>query len=93
MHKFIGIHQNILECLRSFEDATCYYLLMEFVADGTVAGFLQRTILRRLSETHAATITRHTLQALEHLHMRGIIHRDLKLENILLSNVRWRAGY
>lgn len=40
IHKVIGIHVNILECLNSFEDETHYYLLMEFVADGTVAGLL-----------------------------------------------------
>lgn len=38
---------------------------------------------RTYTEAQAATVVRQTLSALNHAHMKGICHRDLKFENIL----------
>lgn len=38
------------------------------------------------SETEAAFLTRQVLEGVAYLHSKGIVHRDLKLENILLAD-------
>ena len=40
----------------------------------------------KFSEQKAAKIIKQTLSAIKHIHKRGICHRDLKLENIMLTS-------
>lgn len=56
---------------------------MELVSGGTL---LSHTLNRgRLSETEARTYQTQILAALHYLHGADIVHRDVKLENVLLS--------
>jgi serine/threonine protein kinase/class 3 adenylate cyclase len=60
-----------------------YYLVMEYVAGGT----LEDRIRARgtLPSGEAADIALQVAQALQAAHQRGIIHRDIKPQNILLT--------
>lgn len=59
------------------------YLAMEYVEGPDVRSELER--LGSLSLGNAITITTHTLRALAAFHAQGLIHRDVKPENILLT--------
>ena len=41
-----------------------------------------------MSEDFAASVMQGLLAALRHIHLQGIFHRDVKAENVLLSNSR-----
>ena len=58
------------------------YFVLEYAAGGNMAARLQN---RSLPPATAAAIVSALAHAVHHAHGKGIIHRDLKLENILLA--------
>ncbi len=61
------------------------YLVMDFVTGRTVRDVLEDEV--RLRPARAVAIVRQVLAGLTHAHGQGIVHRDVKPENILLSSV------
>jgi eukaryotic-like serine/threonine-protein kinase len=59
------------------------YLVMEYVDGKTLQALLRAG--GRLPPEQALQIAAHTLAALEHSHAKGIIHRDIKPGNIMLT--------
>src|SRR5262249_26333434 len=58
------------------------FLVMEYVAGETLADYLR--LGEQLSLTDALTITLEVAYALSAAHQRGVVHRDLKPQNIKL---------
>ena len=60
-----------------------YYMVMEHVAGQSVREILNAEGL--LAPTQAADVLLQTLAALDHAHRQGIVHRDVKPENLLVT--------
>ncbi len=67
---------------RAQEDGT-YYIAMEYVPGGTLKERIQRE--RLLDHREAARIAARVAEALQTAHARGIVHRDIKPQNVLLT--------
>eukprot|EP00928_Gymnodinium_smaydae_P030853 TRINITY_DN22818_c0_g1_i2.p1 TRINITY_DN22818_c0_g1~~TRINITY_DN22818_c0_g1_i2.p1 ORF type:complete len:466 (-),score=92.90 TRINITY_DN22818_c0_g1_i2:211-1608(-) len=77
-------HPHIVQLLDVFEQERWLFLVMECVGGGELfTAFADpRTVL---TESCVMAAGRQVLQALQHLHERRIVHRDVKAENILLA--------
>jgi len=64
-----------------YESETYLHLVMECMEGGEL--FERLTKRKRFSERDAASAVYHMLLAVNYIHNRGIVHRDLKLENFL----------
>ncbi|KPI85674.1 mitogen activated kinase-like protein [Leptomonas seymouri] len=76
-------HPNIIHYFYCERAETTLNLFMELAYQGSVADLLLRC--PRLPENHVATIAKQLLQAVKYLHESGIVHRDIKPGNILIS--------
>jgi formylglycine-generating enzyme required for sulfatase activity/tRNA A-37 threonylcarbamoyl transferase component Bud32 len=65
------------------------YLVMEMIDGGSLADRLQRE--RMLPIDDAARIFGEVASALAHAHKRGVVHRDIKPQNVLLDSESGRA--
>ncbi|KAG6591945.1 Serine/threonine-protein kinase svkA, partial [Cucurbita argyrosperma subsp. sororia] len=73
----------ITEYYGSYLHQTKLWIIMEYMAGGSVADLLQSG--PPLDEMSIACILRDLLHAIDYLHSEGKIHRDIKAANILLS--------
>ncbi|MEO1211755.1 MAG: serine/threonine-protein kinase [Cyanobacteria bacterium J06638_20] len=76
-------HRNIVTCRALEHTQKGRYLVMDYCEGGTLRGLMQEDV--RLSMHQCIKLVADILVALEHAHSRGIVHCDIKPENILLN--------
>jgi serine/threonine protein kinase len=76
-------HPNIVRALDFGSEGDTPYLVMEFVDGETLGERIERA--GRLSEDEAVRVVVQVAAALETVHERGLVHRDVKPDNILLT--------
>eukprot|EP00834_Sanchytrium_tribonematis_P004671 NODE_243_length_11887_cov_0.520699.p1 type:complete len:622 gc:universal NODE_243_length_11887_cov_0.520699:5572-7437(+) len=77
-------HTNIVKCYSYFEDREFVYLVLELCHLKTLGSMLRTR--HTLSEPECRYFMLQILHAIQYLHKNQIIHRDLKLGNILLTS-------
>ena len=78
-------HPNVVRILSGFESPTHIYLMLPLMHGGDMHSFVEKN--GRVSERTAFIVFEQLLEAVCHCHDRNVIHRDIKLENILLELV------
>jgi len=81
-------HPSLVASHALFEDLKLAVLgiAMDFV-DGTT--LRKHTNDARLTERHRMAVLRHVAHALAYVHRNGVVHRDLKLDNLLVTTDFW----
>lgn len=77
-------HPNIIE-FHSVCNGAQWRLAMAYAAEGTLKQAIQQNQFQRFGD-HAEAIAYQTADAIAYLHRNGILHLDIKTENILLQN-------
>lgn len=75
-------HRNIVRTLDLVRSGHRWYVVMEYCPGGNLFSRIKR---HRLDEDEIRCIFRQLLEGVRYMHSRGIAHRDLKLENMLID--------
>ncbi|MFO0647604.1 MAG: serine/threonine-protein kinase [Polyangiales bacterium] len=78
-------HPHIVELIDSGQAGDLVWLVMELLEGESLQSLLDRE--GPLSPEHARTLLDPVCAALSHVHARGVIHRDIKPDNVFLARV------
>ena len=76
-------HPNIVQAFDVGRAGDVYYFVMEYVEGRTVHDDIVKH--KRYAESEALDIVIQVAEALEHAHSKGLIHRDIKPKNLMIS--------
>lgn len=77
-------HPNIVEIYTIFEESGDVFLVFEYLEGSTLDRELDKSV--RMSFARMRGIFDEVAKALEYAHSKGVVHRDLKLSNIMLTS-------
>ena len=76
-------HPNVVTCLGFEETLDTLSIFLEYVPGGSIGSCLRR--YGKFEEDMTSSFLNQTLQGLAYLHKQGILHRDLKADNLLVD--------
>ncbi|KAK9898570.1 Pkinase-domain-containing protein [Cystobasidium minutum MCA 4210] len=76
-------HPNIIKFECCFEDTSCVYMQLELCANGSMLDLLRRR--KRFTEPETRYYLTQLIGAAQYMHQNSVIHRDLKLGNLMLD--------
>jgi serine/threonine protein kinase len=82
--KKVNGHHAVIKLFEVFEDDSFVYMVFEYLQNGDLVKYFKKQPL--LNEPELKSFFFKIVKGIEYLHKNGIIHRDIKLDNILLDH-------
>ena len=76
-------NKRIVKLLEAFENEKYFFIIMENVIGGNLLNAINK--MNKLSETISRNIFKQLIETIKYIHSKGIVHRDIKPDNILLN--------
>ncbi|CAD8156666.1 unnamed protein product [Paramecium pentaurelia] len=78
-------HPNIIKFVVACETQVQLHVIMEYYSATSLNSFIKQQPQKKLDENEAKYIFIQIVDALRYCHHKSVVHRDLKLENILID--------
>eukprot|EP00347_Sterkiella_histriomuscorum_P019567 403341142 len=85
IHRKLELCGNAIKLYKVYESQTQLHMLIEYQEGGTLLDQIKKQI--KYTEVDIRTIMAQLLLAVDFMHKKGVVHRDIKLDNILLSSM------
>ena len=76
-------HSSVVKILDTFETENYIFIIMENIAGGDLLSFVKKRT--KLNEKVCKYIFKQILEAIKYIHSKNIVHRDIKLDNVLID--------
>lgn len=76
-------HPNVTKLLETFDTDKHHLIVLELCPGGDLLNYVRKR--RKLNEKYAKFVFRDIMKGIAYLHQNGVVHRDIKLDNILLD--------
>ncbi|CDW89285.1 serine threonine protein kinase [Stylonychia lemnae] len=83
-HRALSQCESALKLHKVYETANKLYLLLDYLDGGNLSTFLRKR--DNIKESNIKSIIEQLLLGIHFMHQQNIVHRDLKLDNILLKS-------
>jgi serine/threonine protein kinase len=78
-------HENVCKLQAAYESGSTVYVVLEFMEGEDIGTYLHESA-GPLPEEEVKQITAKVLAALEHIHSRGVVHRDVNPDSIMFAD-------
>ncbi len=76
-------HPNVIKLFQVVDTENEVFIVMEYASGGELIDYIAAK--GQLNDKEGRRLFRQLVSAIDHCHLAGVVHRDLKLENILLT--------
>mmetsp|Transcript_19193 Transcript_19193/g.31484 ORF Transcript_19193/g.31484 Transcript_19193/m.31484 type:complete len:493 (+) Transcript_19193:2-1480(+) len=84
LHRSLGAHPNVVKFFSSFQDKKHLYIVLEICAGGNLFQYLKKN--KPLEPSRIKRWFGQIVSGLKFLHDNDVVHRDLKLSNMLITS-------
>ena len=77
-------HNHVVKIYETLDTENSILIVMELCAGGDLLNYVRKR--RRLKEPYAKKIFKQIIDGLKYIHSKYVAHRDIKLDNILLTS-------
>lgn len=78
-------HPNIIKLHEAIDTAKYVYLATEYISGPSLLKYLKSKPNHMMEESEIKNLWGQLIKAISYLHSKNVTHRDVKLENILLT--------
>lgn len=78
-------HPNLIRFLQAIETTHRVYIVMEYAENGSLLDLIRRE--SAIEEVRARKWFKQLVEAVDYCHERGVVHRDIKCENMLMDSI------